>query len=79
MLMHEKICVIPIFTTLKAQGKCVIADDICYWKMKSVMALDGATSLFRLRDVNTNTCKHMRRSISICGISSVQWRKAGRS
>ena len=27
-----------------AQGKCVIADVICYWNMKSFMALDGVTS-----------------------------------
>ena len=39
------------------------------------MALDGVTSFLRLNDVTT-TCKLMRRSLSIGGSSSVQWRKA---
>ena len=56
----------------------MLADVICYWKMTSFMALDGVTSFLRLKDV-TNTCKHMRRSLSMCGSSSVQWRKVGRS
>ena len=38
------------------------------------MALDGVTSFLRLKDV-TITCKRMRRSLSIGGSSSVQWRK----
>ena len=41
--------------------------------MTSFMALDGVTSIFRLKDV-TNTCKRMRRSLSIGGSSSVQKR-----
>ena len=56
----------------------MLADVICYWKMTSFMALDGVTWFLRLKDV-TNTCKHMRRSLSIGGSSSVQWRKVGRS
>ena len=44
----------------------MIADVICYWKMTSFVALDGVTSLLRLKDV-TNTCKRMRRSLSIGG------------
>ena len=46
--------------------------------MTSFMALDGVTSFLRLKDV-TNTCKRMRRGLSIGGISSVQRRKVGRS
>ena len=42
--------------------------------MTSFMALDGVTSLLRLKDV-TNTCKRMRRGLSIGGSSSVQRRK----
>ena len=34
------------------------ADIICYWKMTSVMALDGVTSFSCLKDV-TNTSKRM--------------------
>ena len=51
----------------------MIADVICYWKMTSCMALDGVTSFFRLKDVK-NTCKRMRRGLSIGGSSSVQSR-----
>ena len=51
----------------------MIADVICYWKMTSCMALDGVTSLFRVKDV-TNTCKRMRHGLSIGGSSSVQSR-----
>ena len=43
-------------------------------KMTSFMALDGATSF-----LVTITCKRLRRSLSIGGSSSVQWRKVGRS
>ena len=46
--------------------------------MTSFMALDGVTSLLRLKDV-TNTCKRMRRGLSIGGSSSVQRRKVGKS
>ena len=46
--------------------------------MTSFMALDGVTSFLRSKDV-TITCKRMRRSLSIGGSSSVQWRKVGRS
>ena len=42
------------------------------------MALDGVTSFLCLKDV-TNTCKRMRRGLSIGGSSSVQRRKFGRS
>ena len=56
----------------------MLADVICFWKMSSFMTLDGVTSFLRLKDV-TNTCKGMRRSLSIGGSSSVQWRKIGRS
>ena len=42
------------------------------------MVLDGVTSFLRLKDV-TITCKRMRRSLSIGGSSSAQWRKVGRS
>ena len=38
------------------------------------MALDGETSFLRLKDV-TNTCKRMRRGLSIGGSYSVQRRK----
>ena len=46
--------------------------------MTSFMALDGVTSCLRLKDV-TLIYKRMRRSLSIGGSSSVQWRKVGRS
>ena len=46
--------------------------------MTSFMALDGVSSFLRLKDV-TNTCKRMRRGLSIGGSSSVQRRKVGRS
>ena len=42
--------------------------------MTSFMALGGVTSFLRLKDV-TITCKRMRRSLSIGGSFSVQWRK----
>ena len=51
----------------------MIADVISYWKMTLFMTLDGVTSLLRLKDV-TNTCKRMRRVLSIGGSSSVQMR-----
>ena len=56
----------------------MLADVICYWKMTSFMTLDGVTSFLPLKDVR-NACKRMRRSLSIGGSSSVQWRKDGRS
>ena len=56
----------------------MLADVICYWKMTSFMTLDDVTSFLRMKDV-TNACKRVRRSLSIGGISSVQWRKVGRS
>ena len=49
-----------------------------HWKMTSFMALEGVTSFLRLKDVSI-TCKRIRRSLSIGGNSSVQWRKVGRS
>ena len=42
------------------------------------MTLDGVTSFLRFKDVR-NARKRMRRSLSIGGSSSVQWRKVGRS
>ena len=45
--------------------------------MTSFIALDSVTSFLRLKDV-TNTCKHMRRGLSIGGSSSVKmesWKK----
>ena len=56
------------------------ADVICSWKMTSFVPLDGIPSFLRLKDVTyiQNTRKRMRRSLSIGGISSVQWRKVGR-
>ena len=45
--------------------------------MTSFMALDDVTSFLRLKDVII-TWKCMRRSLSIGGSSSVQWRKVGR-
>ena len=59
-----------IYQVLRSRGKYVLADVICYWKMKSFMTLDGVTSFLRLKDV-TNTCKRMRRSLSIGGSSTV--------
>ena len=56
----------------------MLADVICYWKVTSFMTLDGVTSFLRVKDV-TNTYKRVRRSLSIGGSSSVQWRKDGRS
>ena len=44
--------------------------------MTSYMVLDGVASFLLLKDV-TNICKHMRRSRSIGGSSSLQWRKVG--
>ena len=55
----------------------MIADVICYWKITSFKALDGVTSFLRLKDV-INTCKRMRRGLSIGGSSSVQ-AEVGRS
>ena len=54
----------------------VIADVICNRKMTSCMALDGVASFFRLKDV-TNTCKRMRRGLSIGGSSSVHGKTQG--
>ena len=56
----------------------MLADVICYWKKTSFMTLDGVTLFLRLKDV-TNTCKRMRRSLSIGRSSSVHGRKVGRS
>ena len=46
----------------------MIADVICYWENASLIALDGVTSFLRLKDV-TNTCKRVRRGLSIGGSS----------
>ena len=56
----------------------MLADVICYWKMTSFVTLDSVTSFLRSKDV-TNTCKCMRRSLSIGESSLVQWRRGGRS
>ena len=56
----------------------MLADVICFWIMASFIALDGMTSILRLKDI-TNRCKRMRRSLSIGGSPSVQRRKVGRS
>ena len=56
----------------------MLADVICCWKMMSFIALDGVTSILRLKDV-ANARKRMRHSLSIGESSSVQWRKVGRS
>ena len=42
----------------------MIADVICYWKMKSFMALDGVMSFLRLIDI-TIICKRMQHSLNI--------------
>ena len=67
-----------IVTVLKARGKQALADVNCYCKMMSVVELDGVTSFLCLKDV-TYSCKRMRQSQTIGRISSVQWRKDGRS
>ena len=51
---------------LKARGKCDSRRHLLLEKMTSFMALDGVTSFLRLKDV-TNTCKRMRRGLSIGG------------
>ena len=56
----------------------MIADINCYWKMTSFMAFDDVTSFLRQKDV-TNTCKRMRRGLSIGESSSLQRRNVGRS
>ena len=65
-------------TALNAGGRRALADVICYYKMTSVMVLDGVTSFLRWKDV-TSTCKYIRHNPNIGGISSVQWRKVVRS
>ena len=55
----------------------MLVDVICYWKMTSFIVLDGVTSFLRWKTVNTR--KRMRRSLSIGGSSTEQWRKVGRS
>ena len=65
-------------TVVKTRGKRALADVNCNCNMTSVMVLDGVTSFLRLKDV-TNACIRMRHSPTLGGISSVQWRKVGRS
>ena len=65
-------------TVLKARGKRTLADVNCCCKMTSIVAVDGVTSLFCLKDV-AYSCKRMRHSPTISGISPVQRRKVGRS
>ena len=55
-----------------------VCDSWRHLKMTSFIALEVVTPFLRLKDV-TFTCKRMRRSLSIGGSSSVQWRKVGRS
>ena len=56
----------------------MIADVIVLLENDVIHGVDGVTSFLRLKDV-TNTCKRMRRGLSIGGSSSVQRRKFGRS
>ena len=65
-------------TVFKAHGKPAQADVNCYCKMMSFLMLYSVTSFLRLKDI-TNTCKCMQQSPTIGRISSVQWRKVGRS
>ena len=39
MLKYSDISIKQKLTALKAQGKCVIADVICYWKMTSFILI----------------------------------------
>ena len=78
-MVKKKVVYQTIIQSLKARGKLVLADVICYCKMTSFMPLDGVTSFLPLKDV-TNTCTHMQRSLTIVGNSSVQhlvesWKK----
>ena len=54
---------------LKTRAKCELVDVNCYCKMTSIVALDGVTSFVRLKDV-TYSCKRMRHSTTIGGMSS---------
>ena len=56
---------------LKAHGKRALADVNYSCKMTSVVALNGVMSFLHWKDV-TNTCKRMRHSPTIGGISSLQ-------
>ena len=56
----------------------MLADVIYQWKMASFMVLDSVTFFLLFKEV-INTCKHMRRSLSIGGSSSVQLWKIERS
>ena len=47
-------------------------------KWRQSWRIDGVTSFWGLKDI-TNTCKRLRTSQTFGGISSVQWRKGGRS
>ena len=67
-----------IKSVLKGCGKHALADVNFKCKMTSVAGLDSVTLFLHLKDV-TNKCKQMRHSPTIGGISSVQWRKVGRS
>ena len=67
-----------IVTVLKGRGKCSLADVICYSKMMSMVAIDGVTSFLRWKHA-TYSCKGTQHSPTIGEISSVQWRKIGRS
>ena len=77
-MLKKRVISNDIVTVLKACGKRVLADISCYCKMTSVLALDCVVSFLRLKHT-TYSCKHMRHSPTIGGISSVHWWKVGRS
>ena len=77
-MLKKRVISNDIVTVLKACGKRALADVNCYCKMTLVMAIDGVMWFLHLKDV-TYSCKHMRHYQTIGAISSVQWRKVGRS
>ena len=72
-MLKKSIISNDIVRVLKARGKRALADVECYCKMTSVVALAGVhvTLFFRLKDV-AYSCKRMRHSPTIGGISPVQ-------
>ena len=75
-MLKKRVISNDIVTVLKATEKRTLADVNCYYKMTSVMALDGVMSFLRLKNV-TYSCKRVRHSPTIGRISSVQWWKVG--
>ena len=63
---------------MKAQGKRVIADVIVLLENDVIHGVRRCNVVFTL-ERRYNTCKRMRRGLSIGGSSSVQRRKFGRS